>query len=77
MSTQTVDFRRTRLARGWLDLYEDTDAGAWGLIWAPDLGEPDWPGHTYAPTDEDLPSDYPDPVDAEALLGWGTRHFGP
>ena len=77
MTTATANYRRERLTRGWLDLYEDTKAGAWGLAWAPDFGEPDWPGHTYAPDDEDLPSDYPDPADPDALVEWGQRHFGP
>jgi hypothetical protein len=77
MTTEILNYRRERLARGWLDLYQHTEAGAWGLAWEPDFGEPDWPGHTYAPHDEDLPSDYPDPADAEALVEWGRRHFGP
>ena len=56
MTTETLSYRRERLRRGWLDLYQRTEGGAWGLAWDPDFGEPDWPGHTYAPDDEDLPS---------------------
>ena len=42
----TIDwhYRRERLRRGWLDLFEDAGAGVWGLHWAPDFAEPDWPG---------------------------------
>jgi hypothetical protein len=68
MTTATVNYRRERLTRGWLDLHQDAEAGAWLLSWAPDHGEPDWPGHIYSPEDEDLPSDYPDPRDPEALV---------
>jgi hypothetical protein len=75
--TVTVNYRRERLRRGWLDLFQDAEAGVWGLVWAPDFAEPDWPGHTYSPEDDDLPGDYPDPADAEALVEWGRRHFGP
>jgi hypothetical protein len=75
--TVTVNYRRERLARGWLDRYQAAETGAWVLAWAPAFGEPDWPGHTYTPEDDDLPSDYPDPSDAEALVEWGRRHFGP
>lgn len=74
--TETANYRRERLARGNLDLYRDSHAAEWLLSWAPDLGEPDWPGHTYSPADDDLPSDYPDPSDLDALVGWGTKHFG-
>jgi hypothetical protein len=77
MTTETVNYRRERLRRGWLDLYHDAEVGAWVLGWNPDSGEPDWPGHTYSPEDDDLPSDYPDPADADALVDWGRRHFGP
>ena len=52
-------------------------AGAWRLAWDPDYAEPDWPGHTYSPEDDDLPSDYPDPSDSDALVEWGRKHFGP
>jgi hypothetical protein len=75
--TVTVNYRRERLRRGWLDLFEDPEAGVWGLAWAPDFGEPDCPGHTYSPRDDDLPDDYPDPADVDALVEWGRRHFGP
>ena len=77
MTTTTGTYRRERLGRGWLDLYRDGETGEWGLAWAPDFGEPDWPGHTYAPDDQDLPGDYPDPGDVEALVDWGRKHFGP
>jgi hypothetical protein len=77
MTTQTDDYRRERLTRGWLDLYHDAEAGTWRLAWGPDFAEPDWPGHTYAPEDEDLPTDYPDPADVDALVDWGRKHFGP
>lgn len=77
MTTETKNYRRERLGRGWLDLYEDAEAGAWRLTWGPDFGEPDWPGHTYSPEDGDLPTDYPDPADCDALVEWGRRHFGP
>ena len=75
--TVTVTCRRERLTRGWLDLYPYGEVGEWGLAWAPDYGEPDWPGHIYWPEEEDLPRDYPDPADAEALVEWGRTHFGP
>jgi hypothetical protein len=75
--TETVNYRRERLSRGFLDLYQDPQAGTWRLAWEPDQGEPDWPGHTYWSDDEDLPSDYPDATDAEALVDWGRKHFGP
>jgi hypothetical protein len=52
------NYRRERLTRGWLDLCYDAEAGAWRLAWDPDYAEPDWPGHTYSPEDDDLPSDY-------------------
>jgi hypothetical protein len=29
------------------------------------------------PEDDDLPNDYPDPAEAEALVEWGRKHFGP
>jgi hypothetical protein len=74
---ETGTYRRERLTRGWLDLYYDPAAGAWRIAWDPDSGEPDWPGHTYKPHDDDLPGDYPDPADVEALLKWGRKHFGP
>jgi hypothetical protein len=77
MTTATVNFRRERLRRGWLDLYQHTEGGGWSVAWNADLGEPDWPGHTYSPEDDDLPGDYPDPADAEALVEWGRKHFGP
>ena len=77
MTTQTANYRRERRARGWLALCEDAETGAWRLAWGPDSGEPDWPGHTYAPEDDDLPGDYPEPTDADALVEWGRRHFGP
>jgi hypothetical protein len=77
MTTETKNYRRERLRRGWLDLYEDAEAGAWCLVWGPDFGEPDWPGHTYSPEDDDLPGDYPDPADSGALVEWGRKHFGP
>lgn len=77
MTTATVNYRRERLTRGWLDLYQDGETGTWVLAWGPAFGEPDWPGHTYEPHDEDLPGDYPDPTDVEALVEWGRRHFGP
>jgi hypothetical protein len=70
------DYRRERLARGNLDLYRDSHAAEWLLSWRPDQGEPDWPGHTYSPEDDDLPSDYPDARDQEALVAWGAKHFG-
>jgi hypothetical protein len=75
--TVTVNYRRERLGRGWLDLAQDPDGAAWGLTWNPDFGEPDWPGHTYSREDGDLPADFPDPADAEALVEWGRKHFGP
>ena len=56
---------------------EHAELGAWRLTWNPDFGEPDWPGHTYSPEDDDLPGDYPDAADVEALVEWGRRHFGP
>ena len=77
MTTATVNYRRERLRRGWLDLCEHAELGAWGLTWNPDFAEPDWPGHTYSPEDDDLPGDYPDAADVEALVDWGRRHFGP
>ena len=77
MTTETVNYRRERLTRGWLDLYQDARTGAWRLAWDPDYGEPDWPGHTYSPDDDDLASDYPDPADSDALIEWGRKHFGP
>jgi len=77
LTTETVNYRRQRLARGWLDLDQDAETRAWRLTWNPDYGEPDWPGHTYSPEDDDLASDYPDPADAEALVEWGRKHFGP
>lgn len=77
MTTETLNYRRERLTRGWLDLHHDAVAGGWRLAWGPDYAEPDWPGHTYSPDDDDLPSDYPDPTDSEALVEWGRRHFGP
>ena len=43
MATATVNFRRERLRRGWLDLYQHVEGGAWGVAWNPDFGEPDWP----------------------------------
>lgn len=73
----TDTYRRERLARGWLDLADEPETGGWRLVWSPDLGEPDWPGHTYAPEDGDLPGDYPDSTDVEALVRWGRKHFGP
>jgi hypothetical protein len=75
--TETVTYRRERLARGWLDLYYDAEAGAWRLAWGPDYAEPDWPGHTYSTGDDDLPSDFPATDDSEALVEWGRKHFGP
>jgi hypothetical protein len=75
--TETVIYRRERLARGWLDLAYDPEAEAWLLAWDPDCGEPDWPGHMYSPEDDDLPSDYPAPADSDALVEWGRKHFGP
>lgn len=72
-----TDYRRERLTRGNLDLYRDRESVSWFLSWAPDLGEPDWPGHTYAPDDEHRPSDYPDASDLDALIEWGRKHFGP
>jgi len=77
MTTATVSYRRERLRRGWLDLFQQAEDRAWSLGWNPDFGEPDWPGHTYAPEDDDLPGDYPNPADVEALLEWGRKHFGP
>ena len=74
---ETHTYRRERLRRGWLDLYQDGETGVWVVAWNPDSGEPDWPGYTYMPEDDDLPSDYPDPADVEALVGWGVKHFGP
>jgi hypothetical protein len=73
----TGTYRRERLTRGWLDLYQDGEARPWRLAWNPASGEPDWPGHTYLPWDDDLPSDYPDPADVDELVEWGRRHFGP
>lgn len=70
-------YRRERLARGWLDMFHDPELGAWVLAWDPDCGEPDWPGHKYSPEDGDLPPDYPDPADDDALVAWGRKHFGP
>jgi hypothetical protein len=75
--TVAVNFRRERLARGWLDLFQHAEAGPWGVAWDPDSGEPDWPGHIYSPHDDDLPSDYPNPAEAEAVAEWGRKHFGP
>ena len=77
MTAEIGNYRRQRLRRGWLDLHPHGEGGEWGLAWGPDLGEPDWPGHIYWPEDDDLPSDYPDPADAEALVEWGRKHFGP
>lgn len=76
MIETATTYRRERLTRGWLDLFQNPGVGAWGLSWAPDHGEPDWPGHIYSPEDDDLPNDYPDPSDADALVAWGTKHFG-
>jgi len=76
MTTATVNYRRERLGRGWLDLCQE-ERGTWSLSWNPDFGEPDRPGHTYSPDDGDLPGDYPDTADVEALVDWGRRHFGP
>jgi hypothetical protein len=74
---ETAVYQRERLTRGWIVLCQDADTGAWRLAWDPDGGEPDWPGHVYSPEDDDLPDDYPDPGDVDALVGWGRRHFGP
>jgi hypothetical protein len=74
---ETHIYRRERLTRGWLDLRQGDAAGAWRLAWNPAPGEPDWPGHTYSPGDDDLPMDYPDPADVEELVAWGRKHFGP
>ena len=76
MTTATANYRRERLGRGCLDLYRHAEGGAWWLTWNPDFSEPDWPGHTYSPDDDDLPGDYPDPADTEALVEWGRKHFG-
>ena len=77
MTTDTVNYRRERLRRGWLDLCEDAETGTWRLSWAPDSGEPDWPGHAYSAEDDDLPGDYPESSDSDALIEWGRKHFGP
>ena len=75
--TETVIYRRERLTRGWLDLCRDVEAKAWKMAWGPDFGEPDWPGHMYSPRDDDLPIDYPDAADSDALVAWAQKHFGP
>jgi hypothetical protein len=72
-----IDYRRERLDRGNIDLYRESETVEWRLSWAPDHGEPDWPGHTYSTQDEDLPSDFPDSGDVDALVEWGRKHFGP
>src|SRR5262245_22038928 len=77
MTTATVNYRRERLRRGWLDLFQHAEGEAWGFVWNPDFGEPDWPGHTYSAEDDDLPADYPDKTDAEALVEWVRKHSAP
>jgi hypothetical protein len=72
-----TDYRRERLTRGNIDLYRNPETVNWLLSWAPDQGEPDWPGHTYVPDAPDAPTDYPDASDVDALLAWGRKHFGP
>jgi hypothetical protein len=73
----TDDYRTERLGRGNLDLQQNAETGEWSLSWNPDHGEPDWPGHTYSPGDDDLPDDFPGPDDPDALIAWGRGHFGP
>ncbi len=69
-------YRRERLSHGWLDLQRD-DNGKWSIRWAPDEGHPDHPGHTYKAGDEQLPDDYPESDDPDALIAWGKKRFGP
>ena len=69
------DYRRERLASGWLDLRRD-DQGIWRISWVPDSGHPDYPGRTYSPGDVDLPDDYPGADDPDALVEWGRRRWG-
>jgi len=75
--TGTVTYRRQRLTRGWLDLYRHADAGAWGLAWARTPANPIGRDTRTRRKTTICPATYPDPADAEALVDWGRKHFGP
>jgi hypothetical protein len=68
------DYRRERLADGWMDLFRDED-GVWRIAWHPDEGKLGYPGRTYSPGDADLPPDYPGADDSDKLLEWGRKRW--
>ena len=69
------NYDRKRLKSGWIDVNRD-EGGVWRIRWAPDEGVEGWPGHTYSPTDPDLPEGYPGSHDKDALIEWGTKLWG-
>ena len=63
-----------RVDRGWIDVWTGED-GLLRVTWLPDRGQPDYPGHTYKPSDANLPADFPTAGDRTELMAWARRRW--
>ena len=70
----TDEPRIVRLASGQTTLGR-TLAGVGQVSYAPDERPADYPGHTFAPGDPDLPSDYPRTNDPDDLEAWARNRW--
>jgi hypothetical protein len=63
-----------RVEGGRVDVWWRED-GVYGVSLLPDKGRPGCRGTSYVPGSADLPDDFPDAYDAEALLTWGRMQW--
>jgi len=66
--------RIVRLATGQITIRRTLD-GVWQVSYDPDERPADYPGHTFAPGDPDLPSDYPRTNDPDDLEAWARNRW--
>ena len=66
--------RIVRLASGQITIRRTLD-GVWQVSYDPDERPADYPGHTFAPGDPDLPSDYPRTNDPDDLEAWARNRW--
>ena len=64
--------RIVRLSSGQITIRRALD-GVWRVSYDPDERPADYPGHTFAPGDPDLPSDYPQDERPRRSRGVGAK----
>jgi hypothetical protein len=66
--------RIVRLSHGQVTIRRALD-GVWQVSYDPDERPADYPGHTFAPGDPELPSDYPQTNDPDDLEEWARNRW--